>query len=98
MKNNETIIRIYGLNAAGDVVKTTWRYNVVTDDKLNDIAKFWKAEYGCTKVYAMIDSEELHDMWLTVIKSRNCRNGLYGFVRSEFKDYLESGDWELGKN
>lgn len=97
MKNTETIIRIYGVNAAGDVVKTTWRYNVVSDQKLEDIAKFWKANYACNRVFAMIDSEELHNLWLTLIKSRNCRNGVYEFVRFEFLDYLESGDWELAK-
>ena len=93
----DTIVRIYGLDSLGNVVKTTWRYNVVTDEKLNDIARYWKAEYGCTRVFAMIDSNELHDMWLALIKLRNVRNGVYEFARSEFVDYLESGDWELAK-
>lgn len=96
MKNTETKIRIYGINAAGDVVKTTWYY-VVSDQKLEDVAKYWKAEFGCTRVFAMADSKELNDMWLTLIKSRNCHNGVYEFVRFEFVDYLESGDWELAK-
>lgn len=91
----DTIIRIYGLDTLGNVAKTTWRYNHVSDEQLAAIAKFWKAEYGCTKVYAMIDSNELHDMWLALIKLRNSRSGVYEFARSEFVDYLESGDWEL---
>ena len=93
----DTIIRIYGVNNSGDVIKTTWRYNHVSDEQLAAIAKFWKAEYGCTKVYAMADSKELHDMWLALLKLRNSRSGVYEYARMEFNDYLESGDWRLDK-
>ncbi len=94
---NTTKIWIYGVRN-NEVVKTTWRYNTVSDAKLEDIARFWKAEYGCTRVFAMADSKELNDLWLTVVKSRNLRNGLREFVRVEFLDYLVSGDWELAKD
>lgn len=93
----ETKVYVYGLVGA-EVVKTTWRYNdKVTDAELEDIARNWKAKYGCTKVYAMMESKELQDMWLTVVKSQNLRNGLRAFIRFEFLDYLRSGDWELAK-
>lgn len=95
---NESIVRIYGLNSTGDVEMTTWRYNRVSDEKLESIAKNWKAKYGCTRIFAMMDSNELHDMWLALIKLRNVKNGVYEFARSEFVDYLESGDWELAKD
>lgn len=94
----ESRIWIYGLNGTGDVIKTTWRYNSVTDDRLEKIAKFWKAEYGCTRVFAMFDSKNLNDAWLALLKTRYSKNGVYEFVRSDFDDYLESGDWELDKD
>ena len=88
---------IYGVRG-NEVIKTTWRNNEVKDDELEAIAKNWKAKYGCTQVFAMMDSKELRDSWLTVVKSRYLRNGLREFIRFEFLDYLKSGDWELAKN
>ena len=98
MKTKETKVWVYGV-VGNEVIKTTWRYiNPNIDDQLEDIAKNWKAKYGCSRVFAMADSRELNDMWLTVVKTRHLKNGLREFVRFEFMDYLVSGDWELAKN
>lgn len=89
-------IWIYGLDEDNDVVRTTWRLNEVTDDAmLNRIADFWKANYGCTRVFAMIDSKQLQDSWFVYLKTRGNRHGLAEPAKTEFIDYLESGDWRL---
>lgn len=91
---NTTKIWIYGVKNE-EVIKTTWVFNHVSDEHLESIAKYWKAEFGCDHVYAMMDSKELHDSWLVYVKTRNLRNGLAAFNALEFIDYLQSGDWEL---
>jgi len=62
-----TKIRIYGLNR-NEVVKTGWVWNSISDEMLDRIAEIWKAEYGCDRVFAMIDSKELRDNWFDYIR------------------------------
>lgn len=94
----KNIVRIYGF-VGNEVVYTTW-YNsdLITEERLEDIARNIKATYHCEHVYGMMDSKELRDSWLVYIKSRNLRNGLAEFAKFEFKDYVVSGDWELAKD
>ena len=89
------IVRIYGFSG-NEVVRTAWFYNnQVSDERLELVARNMKATYGCDHVWAMMDSNELHDSWLVYIKSANLRNGLAEFAKAEFRDYVESGDCEL---
>ncbi len=90
-----TKVRLYGLNGM-TVVKTGWVYNNASDGQLDFIAKMWKNTYGCTRVFAMMDSKELRDAWFDYIRGCNKCDGKASFAKFEFVDYLESGDWELG--
>lgn len=91
-----TKVRIYGLNGM-NVVKTDWVWNSTPDDALDRIAKGWLDTYGCTRVFAMMDSKELRDAWFDFVRACGKNNGMAEFAKLEFVDYLESGDWELGK-
>ena len=91
-----TKIRIYGLDGR-DVVKTEWLFNTVSDASLELIAKRWKTNYGCTRVFAMADSKELKDAWFDYVRACHRKDGTAEFAKFEFIEYLESGDWELGK-
>ena len=93
-----TKIRIYGLDGR-DVVKTEWIWNTerATDAMLDFIAKDWKARLGCTRVFAMMDSKALRDAWFDFVRACRRQDGRAEMSKFEFVDYLESGDWELGK-
>lgn len=92
-----TKVRVYGLDTDNDVVKTEWFNNTVSDGTLELVAKRWKANYGCTRVFAMMDSKNLRDAWFDYVRNCRKRNGVGEFTKIEFIDYLEAGDWELGK-
>ena len=92
---NMNKIWIYGIDEDNDVVKTMWLFNHVSDAQLELIAKRWKAHYGCTRVFAMMDSKELKDSWFDYMKTRHSKHGTGEFNKVDFIDYLESGDWEL---
>lgn len=91
-----TRVWMYGLRGR-DVVKTGWIFNTVSDAQLDLMANAWKATYGCTRVFAMMESKELRDAWFDFVRAMRKNDGRAELEKFEFVDYLESGDWELDK-
>lgn len=93
-----TKIRLYGLDDKRNVVKTAWMWNSVSDAQIEVVAEIWKTVYGCTRVFAMMDSKELRDAWFDFVRGVHKHDGRDEMAKFEFIDYLESGDWELAKD
>ncbi|MBR2591774.1 MAG: hypothetical protein IKD62_02280 [Oscillospiraceae bacterium] len=88
---------IYLLTNTGDVIHKDWIYDSMATANREQLARKWKAEYGCDRIFAVTESTELRDAWFDYVKTRYSRNGLAAFAKFEFVSFLESEGTELAK-
>lgn len=92
-------IFVYGLSDTDDIMrKTSFRSNEISDVGLEKLARTWKATEGCSRVFRILQSDDLRDSWFDYIKTRYSRNGLAAFAKLVLVDLIEKEGTELAKD